>query len=91
MTENQEKDLSTTLAALVKGVNIIQSDLKEVKTDVQFLKTDVQEIKLTLRDHSQSLNRLEAKTDTIAETVLNHEGRLTKLEKENEESRGRIH
>ena len=75
MTENQEKELFTTLATLVKGVNKIQ-------TDVQELKTDVQEIRGTLKEHSQILKRLDAKTDSIAETVLNHEVRITKLEKD---------
>lgn len=91
MTENQEKELFTTLAALVTGVNAIQVDVKELKTDVQILKTDVKEIRVILNEHSQSLNRLEAKTDSIAETVLDHERRITKLEKDSETSRDRIH
>lgn len=58
MTENQEKELFTTLATLVTGVRGIQIDVSD-------LKTDVKEIKQTLNEHSQALNRLEAKTDTI--------------------------
>lgn len=84
MTENQEKELFTTLATLVTGVNKIQ-------TDVQGLKTDVQEIKGILGDHSQILKRLDAKTDTIAGTVMNHETRLTKAERDIKELQGGVH
>ena len=98
MTENQEKELFTTLATLVTGVNKIQTDVQGLKTDVQGLKTDVQglktdvqEIKETQKEHSQSLKRLEAKTDSIAEKVMNHEIRLTKVEKDVEELRSGVH
>ncbi len=77
MTENQEKELFTTLATLVTGVQVIQSD--------------VQEMKKTLNEHSQVLKRLDAKTDTIAGTVLNHEGRLTKAEDDIKELQGGIY
>ncbi len=63
MTDNQEKELFNTLATLVTGVNGIQSD-------VQDLKSDVRDIKKTLKEHSQILNRLDAKTDSIAERVM---------------------
>ena len=84
MTENQEKELFNKLNTLVTGVRTIQ-------TDVQGLKTDVQEIKETLNEHSAVLKRLDAKTDSIAETVMNHEIRLTKAEKDIEELQGRVH
>lgn len=77
MTENQEKELFTTLAALVKGVNKIQ--------------TDVEQIKETQEEHSQILKKLDAKTDSIAETVLNHEIRITKLEKDVSDSHKGVH
>lgn len=105
MTENQEKELFTTLATLVTGVNKIQTDVQGLKTDVQGLKTDVQglktdvqdlktdvqEIKGILNDHSQILKRLDAKTDTIAGTVMNHETRLTKAERDIKELQGGVH
>ncbi len=77
MTENQEKELSNTLAALVTGVRTIQSDIKDVK--------------VTLNEHSRILNRLDAKTDTIAETVMNNDKRLTAVEKDVSNLRGGIH
>ena len=77
MTENQEKELFTRLATLVTGVNKIQSNVEEIKE--------------TLNEHSTVLKRLEAKTDTIAETVMNPEVRLTKTEKDIEELQGRVH
>ena len=91
MTENQEKELFNKLNTLVTGVRTIQTDVQGLKTDVQGLKTDVQEIKETLNEHSAVLKRLDAKTDSIAETVMNHEIRLTKAEKDIEELQGRVH
>ncbi len=77
MTDNQEKQLFKTLETLVTGVNKIQSDVGEIKE--------------TLNEHSLILKRLDAKTDSIAETVMNHEIRLTKAEKNIEELQGRVH
>ncbi len=84
MTPNQEKQLFSTLETLVSSVNKIQSD-------VSGLKSDVQEIKEVQREHSQILTRLDAKTDSVAERVMDHEIRLTKVEKDVDNSRGGIH
>ena len=56
MTENQEKEIFLLLNTIVKEVRGVQSDVKEIKQ--------------TVNEHSQSLNRLEAKTDNIANTVM---------------------
>lgn len=84
MTDNQKKELFSTLKTLVSGVQVIQSDIKD-------LKADVQEIKEVQNEHSQILKRLDAKTDSIAEIVMNHEVRLTKAEKDIEDLRGGVH
>jgi uncharacterized protein YaaN involved in tellurite resistance len=105
MTENQEKELFTTLATLVKGVQVIQSDVKGLKTDVLGIKETLtghsqvlnehsqilNEHSRILNEHSQILKRLDAKTDSIAEKVINHETRLTKAEKNIEELQSGIH
>lgn len=105
MTENQEKQLFNTLATLVTGVNVIQSEVKIIKSDVQdlksdvqvlksdvqVLKSDVQDIKKTLNQHSRMLKRLDAKTDTIAEKVIDTDKRLTAVEKDVSDLRGGIH
>lgn len=105
MTENQEKELFNTLGTLVTGVRAIQVDVKDLKsdvqvlkvgvqdlkTDVQVLKSDVQSIKETQNEHSLMLQRLDAKTDTIAETVMNNDKRLTAAEKDLSNLRGGIH
>ncbi|MBA2735322.1 MAG: hypothetical protein H0X15_08295 [Acidobacteria bacterium] len=84
MTENQEKELFNTLTSLVTGVRTIQ-------TEVQVIKTDVQDIKETQNEHSRILNRLDAKTDSIAETVMTNDKRLTTVEKDVSDLRGGIH
>ncbi len=91
MTENQEKELFTTLATLVNGVNKIQIDVQEVRKIVDEHSTILAEHSTILAKHSSILNRLEAKTDSIAEPVINHENRLTKVEKEVEELRSGVH
>lgn len=98
MTENQEKQLFKTLETLVTGVNKIQSDVSELKSDVVEIKVTLNEHSQILNKHSQILNehsqilkRLDAKTDSIAETVMNHETRLTDAEKNIEELQGRVH
>lgn len=67
MTESQEKELFTTLATLVSGVNKIQTDVKGLKTDVEEIKETLNEHSQILNEHSQILSRLDAKTDSIAE------------------------
>ncbi len=98
MTDNQEKELFTTLATLVTGVNVIQSDVKEIKETLiehsQILGEHSQILNghsKTLNEHSNILNRIDAKTDTIAERVLDHETRLTKAEKNIEELQTGLH
>ena len=98
MTENQEKELFNILGTLV-------TEVREIKSDVQGLKSDVQDIKDTqgehsrildehsriLDEHSRILNRLDAKTDSIAETVMVNDKRLTAVEKDISNLRGEIH
>jgi methyl-accepting chemotaxis protein len=98
MTDNQEKQLFKTLETLVSGVQIIQSDVKEIKETLdehsQILNEHSQilnEHSQILNEHSQILKRLDAKTDSIAETVMGQEVRLTNAEKNIEELRGGIH
>ena len=105
MTTNQEKELFNTLATLVTGVNGIQSDVQVLKSDVRDLKSDVQglksdvqglksdvrDIKKTLNVHSQILQRLDAKTDSIAERVIINDKRLTVVEKDVADLRSGIH
>ncbi len=98
MTDNQEKQLFKTLETLVSGMQVIQTDVKEIKVTLgehsQILNEHSQilnEHSQILDKHSQILERLDAKTDTIAEKVLNHEIRLTKSENNIEELQGRVH
>ena len=62
-----------------------------IQTEVQVIKTDVQDIKETQNEHSRILNRLDAKTDSIAETVMTNDKRLTTVEKDVSDLRGGIH
>ena len=84
MTDNQEKELFNTLATLVTGVNAIQSEVQDIKK-VQNEHSQI------LDKHSQILNRLDAKTDTIAEKVMTNDKRLTAVEKDVSDLRGGIH
>ena len=105
MTENQEKELFSILGTLVTEVREVKSDVQNIKVDVQNIKVDVQNIKVDvqniktvqnehsriLNEHSQALTRLEGKTDSIAEIVINNDKRLTNIEKEVEDLRSSIH
>ncbi len=84
MTENQEKELFNTLATLVTGVRTIQTDVREIKVTLN-------EHSQILNEHSQILSRLDAKTDSIAETVMTNDKRLTAVEKDMSDLRGGIH
>ncbi len=77
MTENQEKELFTTLANLVSGVSQIQFHIKDVKSEVTEIKSDITDIKSTLEQHSNKLDHLVAKTDTIADQVIQNDIRLS--------------
>ena len=98
MTDNQENQLFKTLETLVSGMQIIQTDVKEIKKvqkeHSQILNKHSQILNKhsqILNKHSQILERLDAKTDTIAEKVMNHEIRLTKAEQNIEELQGGVH
>lgn len=52
MTENQEKELFSTLGKLVTSVNVIQSDVKDIKVTLV-------EHTRTLDEHSSRFDRLE--------------------------------
>ena len=89
MTDNQEKELFTTLATLVSGVNrMIQSDVKDIKFTLA-------EHSNTLAEHSGKLDHLIAKTDTIADQVIQNDvrlsARLTSVEQALEEIGGKTH
>lgn len=68
MTKNQEKELFSTLAKLVNGVNIIQTDVSELKTDVREIKVDLKLVK--------------SKVESITEKIMDHETRLRAIESE---------
>ncbi len=91
MTENQEKELFNTLAALVTGVNVIQSEVKDIKETQNEHSQILNEHSQILSKHSQILDRLDAKTDSIAETVIANDKRLTAVEKEVSDLRGGIY
>jgi hypothetical protein len=84
MTENQEKELFSTLGKLVTGVNVLQNS-------VGIIQTDVRDIKATQGEHSRKLDTLNAKVDSIAEKVIENDKRQTVVEKDVAELRGRIH
>ena len=91
MTENQEKELFITLDTLVTGVRGIQlnvQDVKETQTEHSRILNEHSQI---LNEHSRILERLDAKTDVIAQTVMTNDKRLTNVEKELEDFRGEIH
>ncbi len=76
MTDNQEKELFNILATLV--------------IEVRTIKSDVQDVKETQNEHSRILNRLDAKTDSIPETVMIDDKRLSAVEKDVADLRGGI-
>ena len=91
MTDNQENQLFKTLETLVSGMQIIQTDVKEIKKVQKEHSQILNKHSQILNKHSQILERLDAKTDTIAEKVMNHEIRLTKAEQNIEELQGGVH
>ena len=91
MTDNQEKQLFKTLETLASGMQVIQTDVKEIKVTLDEHLQILEKHSQILEKHSQILERLDAKPDTIAEKVMNHEIRLTKVENDVDELRGGIH
>jgi len=98
MTKNQEKEVFLLLNTIVTQVQSVQSDVKEIKQTVnehsqilnehsQFLNAHSQ----ILSEHSQTLHLLVSKVDSIAETVMTNDRRLTAVEKNVDDLRGEIH
>ena len=84
MTDNQEAELFKTLATLVGGVNQIQSDVKEIRvtlvehTNILAEHTNIlAEHTNILTEHTNKLDHLTAKTQSIAEQMIQSEIRHT--------------
>ena len=80
MTENQEKELFKTLGTLVTGVSQIQSDVRDIKGTLDEHTSTLAEHTSTLADHTRKLDLLVSRTDSIAGTIMEHEGRLRVIE-----------
>lgn len=105
MTENQEKEVFLLLNTIVTELRAVKSDVTEIRQTQdkhseiledhsQILNKHSQILdkhSQILENHSQVLKRLEAKTDNIAETVMSHELRLKKAEKNIEDLQGGVH
>ena len=85
-------------AEMTRKIDLIIQKLGEYDTrfdsvDKRFdnLEKNVSEIKSVQKEHSQSLKRLEDKTDSIAEVVVKHEIRITKAEQNIEDLRDGVH
>lgn len=95
MTENQEKEMFTTLTNLVNGVNQIQIDVKDIKVTQAEHSQVLAEHSQILAEHSRKLDHLVAKTDSIAEQVIkndiNTDARITVVEQAIENMGGKIH
>lgn len=89
--ERFKAEMMRLMGTVINKLDGLETDVSSLKTDVSSLKIDVSEIKAVQKEHSQALKRLEAKTDSIAGTVINHENRLTKLEKDVSDLQGRVH
>lgn len=77
-----------TLSTLVKGVNQIQLDVKDIKVTQA-------EHSQTLAEHSRKLDHLIARTDSIAEQVMKNDlsinARVSVVEQAVENMGGKIH
>ena len=91
MTDNREKELFNTLATLVTGVNVIQSNIQDIKETQKEHSQILKEHSRILKEHSRTLNRLDAKTDTIAEKVMTNDKLLTVVEKDVADLRDEVH
>jgi uncharacterized coiled-coil protein SlyX len=91
MTENQEKELFLILGRLVNGVNVLQTDVKDIKVTLAEHSQILAEHSQILAEHSQTLaehsrqlgenrgllDHLVSKTDSIAMQVLKNDARLS--------------
>jgi uncharacterized coiled-coil protein SlyX len=84
MTENQEKELFLILGRLVNGVNVLQTDVKDIKVMLAEHSQILAEHSQTLAEHSRQLgenrgllDHLVSKTDSIAMQVLKNDARLS--------------
>lgn len=91
MTVNQETELFTTLAALVNGVSGIQSDVTDIRSDIGDVRATLNEHSQILNEHSETLSLLVSKVDSIADTVMTNDKRLTSVEKSVDDLRGGVH
>ena len=90
MTENQEKEVFLLLNNIVTQVQSVQSDVKEIKQTVNEHSQILNGHSRILDEHSRILNRLDAKTDSIADKVITNDKRLTAVEKNATDLRSEI-
>ncbi len=89
--QSDVKDLKTDVEEIKVTLNEHSQILNEHSQILNEHSRILNEHSRILNEHSQILKRLDAKTDSIAETVMNHEVRVTKTEKDIEELQGRVH
>ncbi|HUR98770.1 MAG TPA: hypothetical protein VMZ26_11950 [Pyrinomonadaceae bacterium] len=80
MTKNQEKELFTTLAKLVTGVNVIQSDVKDIKVTQAEHSTILGEHSRILGEHSRVLGEHSGILASHSQKHEDHTGRFDRLE-----------
>lgn len=84
-----------TLSTLVKGVNQIQLDVKDIKVTQAEHSQTLAEHSQTLAEHSRKLDHLIARTDSIAEQVMKNDlsinARVSVVEQAVENMGGKIH
>ncbi len=72
-------------------VQAIESDVRDIKETQNEHSQILNKYSRILDEHSRILNRLDAKTDSIAETVMINDKRLITVEKEVVNLRGGFH
>lgn len=79
------------LDILDNRVSNVENSVSTLKSDVSTLKSDVSKIKAIQKEQTVILKRIDSKSDSIAEKVLNHEIRIKKAEQNIEDLRGGVH
>lgn len=73
MAKKRRITLERLATLVVAGFEDVKSDIGELKRDMTEVKRDIAEIKVDLKGHGKAI-------DKDAVTLINHEGRIKKLE-----------
>jgi septal ring factor EnvC (AmiA/AmiB activator) len=89
--ERFKEEMIRMIGTVIQKLDGHDARFDNLEKDVSEIKSVQKEHSTILKEHTQILNRVDSKTDSIAEKVLEQEVRIAKAEQNIEDLQGGVH